>query len=134
MSVLGALGRKQLWKGVLVSVIAILAAAAVGALLTTAGIVPVPKAWSTGCAAWLLGGWLGGRFAAKGEERPLIQSGLNIAVTAMLFWLAGLTVPGGSVFADRSWVWYVVCALLGAVMAAAAPQKKKRRRRGKRGR
>ena len=133
MSVLGDLAAKRFWSCVLLTAIIVLAVTAVGALVTVAGIVPAEKAWMAGCVAWLLGGWLGGRFAAQGKEQQLVRSVLNMAVTASLFWGAGLTTPNASGFTERGWLWYLGWGLLGAVAAAVIPQKKKRRRRGKRG-
>ena len=133
MSVLGDLAAKRFWSCVLLTAIIVLAVTAVGALVTVAGIVPAEKAWMAGCVAWLLGGWLGGRFAAQGKEQQLVRSVLNMAVTATLFWVVGLTTPTDNSFEFRCWLWYLVSGLFGAAMVVIMPQKKKRRRRGKRG-
>lgn len=133
MSVLGDLAGKRFWFGVLLMAVIVLTVTALGALLTVAGIIPAAKAWVSGCAAWLLGGWLGGRFAGQGKEQMLARSVLNLAVTVALFWVVGLTTPGTDGFTERCWIWYLSLALVGAAAAAAMPRKKKRRRRGKRG-
>ena len=132
MSVLGDLAGKRFWFGVLLTAVIVLTVTAICALLTVAGVVPPAKAWTSGCAAWTLGSWLGGRFAVQGKDRMLARSVLNAAVTATLFWVVGLTTPGVSGFTERCWIWYLSLALIGAVAAAAMPQKRKRRRRGKR--
>ena len=134
MSVLGELAAKRFWLAVFLTAAVMLAVTAIGAMMTVAGIVPVEKAWVAGCAAWLLGGWLGGRSAAKGKDRRLVRSILNVAITAALFWAVGLTAPEKNTFALRCWPWHLVCGFLGAVVAVIMPQKQKRRRRGKKGR
>lgn len=133
MSGMGGLVGKRFLVGVLLTIVTVLVVSAGGAALAVAGVLAVDRAWTAGCAAWLLAGLIGGRFAIPGAGRRIVWSVLNVAASAALFWLAGLTTPAGSGSFGAVWPWYLGCGILGAVAAVLSPVRKKRRRKGKRG-
>ena len=130
MSVLKELGTKRFWLAIALTVGVALLVCAVCAYATVLGLTGVHSSWLWVCLAWLVGTFIGGRFAAAGRERVLLRSLLNAALSVGILWALGLTTSEMGESATHWWQ-YLASALVGAVLAAALPQRKRGRSKKK---
>ncbi len=123
--------QKHFWIGILMLFVVVVAVNAAGALVLCKGWMPMSYAHTWMLSGWLLGGFVGARFALCAErEQRLLRALLACLMGYVLAWGIGLGFSQGKCCPD-SW-WQVALVLLAASLAAAWMGPGKKRRAGKR--
>lgn len=127
MSEWGNAVNSRLWLGVPICIVTALLLSAVGAAATVWGLSASEHAWIWTGVSWAAAGFLGGRFALRGERRTLLRAVIYVSAAMLLLWLLGLTAPEAAM--SRHWLWYAGAGLLGALLGVTAPQRRRKRKR-----
>ena len=117
---------KRFWLSVLVVLIVCALAMVVGALVLSGGLADYHQTGLWANIAWVIGGFAGGRFAARGNNGTVPRALLTAIVAYVVVLLIGLMVPGREMLASGWWR-NAVCVIGGALAAGLiSPRKKKR--------
>ena len=118
---------KRSWFGVMITILTVLLALAVGALAVTGGLISPANTWILVCVVWGLAGFVTGRYAQSGGERWLARGSVSLLITMLLFWGVGLTASDPTRSNVAACFWYIGSAFAGMFAAAALPGGSKRK-------